>query len=87
MYGKAFVCIFGMGVVFVGLICIIFLSYLMGVICQKLVKKPAGATAASVAAPAVEPNRQAVIAAVSAVLAEEMDTDVKGLRILSFKKL
>ena len=37
------------------------------------------------AAPAA--NRQEIIAAVAAVLAEELGTEVSGLRILSFKKI
>ena len=85
-----FVCLFGMGTVFVGLTCIILLVYLMGAIFQKIGQKPAAAPAAApavTAAPAEIPNRQAMIAAVSAVLAEENGTDVKGIRILSFKKI
>ena len=33
------------------------------------------------------PNRQELIAAVSAALAEELGTDVSGIRILSFRKV
>ena len=33
------------------------------------------------------PNRQELIAAVSVALAEELGTDVSGIRILSFKKI
>ena len=32
-------------------------------------------------------NRQEIIAAVSAVIAEELGTDVSAIRVLSFKKL
>jgi len=41
------------------------------------------------AAPAADtiPNRQQFVAAVSAVIAEEMGTDVSKLRILSIKKI
>ena len=85
-YSNLFICLFGMGTVFFGLICIIVLCYIMGAIFQNVGKK-AAAPAAEAAPVAEVPNRQAVIAAVSAVLAEEMGTDVKGLRILSFKKL
>ena len=48
---------------------------------------------AAVSAPAVAPapapieNRQEIIAAVSAALAEEMGTDISAIRILSFKKI
>lgn len=84
---NLFVCIMGMGVTFVGLICLILLCMLMG----KLVggTAPAPAPAAEVAAPAVStiPNRQEVIAAVSAALAEELGEDISAIRILSFKKV
>ena len=42
---------------------------------------------APVAAPAVIENRQEIIAAVTAVCAEEMGKDVSALRVISFKKL
>ena len=46
------------------------------------------APAAPVAAPAaVEPNRQELVAAVSAAIAEELGTDITGIRILSLKKI
>ena len=41
--------------------------------------------APSVTAP--EPNRQELVAAVSAAIAEELGTDITGIRILSMKKL
>lgn len=87
---NLFVCVFGMGTVFVGLICLILLVDIMGKICQSTDKKPAAAApvatpaAAPVAAPA---DKAQLIAAVSAVIAEEMGTDVSGLRILSMKKI
>ena len=39
------------------------------------------------AAPAAEPSRGAVVAAVSAALAEELGTDVSAIRILSLQKV
>ena len=33
------------------------------------------------------PNRQAMIAAISAVIAEELGTDISAIRILSVKKV
>ena len=38
-------------------------------------------------APAVIENRQEIIAAVTAAVAEEMGTDVSALRVVSFKKI
>lgn len=84
----------GLGVVFVGLIAIIILCYIIGAICMSSGKKDETAAAsAPAAAPAAAPapapieNRQEIIAAVSAALAEEMGTDISAIRILSFKKI
>ncbi len=90
-YGPAFVCLFGMGTVFAGLICIIILTSIMGKIVGSVASKPEAAAPAA-AAPVAQasneiPNRQALIAAISCVLAEEMGTDVTGIRIHSLKKI
>ena len=80
----------GLGVVFVGLISIIILCYIIGAICMSSGKKEeTAAVSAPAAAPAPAPieNRQEIIAAVSAALAEEMGTDISAIRILSFKKI
>ena len=86
-YGSLFVCLMGMGTVFFGLICLIVLTTVMG----KIVgghAAPAAAPAASPAAPAAaEPNRQELVAAVSAAIAEELGTSITGIRIVSMKKL
>ena len=90
-YGPAFVCLFGMGTVFAGLICIIILTSIMGKIVGSAASKTEAAAPAA-AAPVAQasneiPNRQALIAAISCVLAEEMGTDVTGIRIHSLKKI
>ena len=91
MPSNVFVVLMGVGTVFFGLICIIFLSYIMSSVCMKLEKKPAAAPAAAAAAPAVQeaavPNRQAMIAAISAAIAEDLGTDLSGIRFLSVKKI
>ncbi len=84
----------GLGMVFVGLICIIFLCKLMGWIFgafkgNKTEKPQQAAQSAPASAPvgaAVE-NRGEILAAVSAAIAEELGTDVSALRIISFKKI
>ena len=84
---SLFVCLMGMGTVFFGLICLIVLTTVMG----KTVggrTAPAAAPAPVPAAPAAaEPNRQELVAAVSAAIAEELGTDITGIRIVSMKKL
>ena len=87
-----FVILMGVGVVFIGLICIILLTTAMSAICRSMGDKtPAPAAPAPAAAPAAQteaiPNRQAMIAAIAVAVAEEMGTDPAGIRILSIKKL
>ena len=85
-YSSLFVCLMGMGTVFFGLICLIVLTTIMG----KIVgghAAPAAAPAPAPVAAAAEPNRQEVVAAVSAAIAEELGTDITGIRIVSMKKL
>lgn len=90
---NTFVILMGLGTVFFGLICIILLCYIMSYFVQKIAKPtPAQAPApATTVAPAPAKstiaNRQEFIAAVSAVIAEELGTDVSAIRILSVKEL
>ena len=90
-YPKLFVCLMGMGTVFFGLVCLIVLTTIMGKIFSgtpSAAPSPAPAPAVKSAVPtASEPNRQELVAAVSAALAEELGTDITGIRILSLKKL
>lgn len=88
MYNSFFVCLMGIGTVFFGLVCIILLTKVMSAVCGK--GSQTAAPAAPVAAPAAKaaPAEDAsLIAAVSAVIAEEMGTSVNGIRILSMKKI
>ena len=89
---SLFVVLMGIGTVFFGLICIIALSSAMSAVCRSLGGgTPAAASAAPSPAPAAAgaavPNRQAMIAAIAAAVAEEEGTDLAGIRILSVKKL
>lgn len=87
---NLFVCLMGIGVTFVGLICLIFLSKIMSAVCRMFRKaepvKAMGDAPVPAAVPAI-PNRGQLIAAVSAVLAEEMGTEVSTIRILSLRKV
>jgi sodium pump decarboxylase gamma subunit len=90
-YSNLFVCLMGMGTVFFGLICLIVLTTLMGRIVghggapQQATPAAAPIITTPVAAP--EPDRQQLAAAVSAAIAEELGTDITGIRILSMKKV
>ena len=79
----------GLGTVFVGLIALILICYIMSVIVKAFTKKekPAAAPAPVAAAPAAIPNKGEFAAAVAAAIAEDLGTDVTGIRIKSIKKL
>ena len=80
---------FGLGLTFVGLICIIVICMIMGAICQKFVKNTPAAPAAAAPAPkkAEIANKGEFVAAVAAAIAEDLGTDVSGIRIHSIKQL
>ena len=88
-----FVILMGVGIVFIGLVCIVFLTTAMSAISRSMGDKtPAPAPVpAAPAAPAAQPesipNRQAMIAAIAVAIAEDLGTDPGGIRILSVKKL
>ncbi len=87
---NLFVVCLGVGVVFIGLICIVILCKILSAICS-IGQKQTDTTKNTVPTPAVATpvieNRQEIIAAVSAALAEELGTDVSAIKILSFKKI
>ena len=88
MYSSLFVCLFGMATVFFGLTCIIFLVTAMSKAVRSQETKPVTAAAAPAAVPTESPADKAqLIAAVSVAIAEEMGTDVSGIRIRSFKRV
>ena len=84
-YSSAFVCLMGMGTVFFGLICIVALCYAMSAVCRRTERRKT--VPATSAVPAETGDRGELVAAVSAALAEELGTDISGIRILSLKKL
>ena len=87
------VCIIGVAVVFVGLVAIIGLVELMNYLTNKAESKKPSAPKAS--APAVQTpvhsavieNRDEVVAAVCAAIAEANGTDISAIRVVSFKKV
>jgi len=87
--------ILGISVVFVGLVAIVGLVWAMNKVYDRFLSKkqtdaPAATAPVQAAAPAnsatVE-NREEILAAVCAAVAEEEGVDVSALRVLSFKKL
>ena len=87
-YSNLFVCLMGMGTVFFGLVCIVFLVTIMSAICRKSEKKTAAPVAAApVQIPQDNGKKPEVLAAIAAAIAENMGTDVSAVRIVSIKKV
>ena len=93
-----FVCVLGIGTVFIGLICIVILCSLVSFFCRKLLSDKKDAVSANEVAPApvvaVAPastasiaDRKKILAAVCAVIAEENGCEVNAIRVLSFKRI
>ena len=84
-------------IVFIGLVCLIALVSVMGAVCQKVLKdekKTAKASPAApvkktapAAAPAAIANRDELVVAFSAAVAEELGTDVSAIRVVSLKEI
>lgn len=86
---NTFVTLLGIGTVFVGLICIVFLCMAMSGIVRYFQKDKAVTPAAPVPSAPAQPiaDRQAIIAASCALIAEELGADVKNIKVVSFKKM
>ena len=88
-----FVVVMGMGIVFIGLICLIILISIMGSIMKRFspASNASAAAAPRAATPAAAgsaiPNRSELVAAISVALAEELGTDVRAIRIHSIKRV
>ncbi len=89
-YSSLFVTLMGIGTVFFGLICIIFLTMAMGAVLKGSNKAPAAA-AAPAAAPAPAPKPQGmqpeIVAAITAALSEEIGIPSKSMNIVNIKKI
>lgn len=90
MVSNAFVVLMGMGTVFFGLICIVLLIMITGKIvgAVKPADEPAKSAAPAAAAPAPKAANAdpALIAIISAALAEELGTDVSNVVVTSITK-
>lgn len=91
---STFVVVLGLATTFIGLICIIFLTKIMSILCRFTGKKEMTKDepkAGNVSVPSVRteqiPNRGEFVAAISAAIAEDMGKDVSSIRILSIKKI
>ena len=78
------VCIMGVGVVFVVLLCTIFICSLMSWFFKN---QHTNANAEKNSQPAVQPATAQFIAAISAAIAEDSGTDTNAIKIISIKKV
>lgn len=90
---PVFVCIVGILTVFAGLIAIIGLCYLMSAVCNLFPEKKAKSEISSAQQPRANAagsdaiaNKQEIIAAACAAIAEDLGTEVSNIRVVSFKK-
>ena len=83
-YSNLFVCLMGIGTVFVGLVCIILLVTLMSYVCRKSDAK--SVAPAPVAVPTDAP-KSAIRPELIAAIAEDMGTDISAIRIISMKQI
>lgn len=90
------VVLMGLITVFIGLVCLIIIVRITGAIMAAVTgkKTPAAAPVPAPAAPAAAPapaapraGNQQLVAAISAVIAEEMGEDVDHIKILSIRRL
>jgi len=86
---NLFVCLMGMGTTFVGLICIIFLTMLMGKVMQKLEKPEPPKAAPAPAAPAVPADglTAEVKIAILAALQQEPGFDLARVSSINIRRI
>lgn len=91
MYSPLFVTLMGIGTVFFGLICIIFLTMIMGSLLKNSAKPapaPAAAPAAASAALVVNTAKeQEVLAAIIAAVTEDLGPSASRMQITSINKI
>ena len=73
----------GMGTVFFGLICIVLICSIMSALCRAFEKKETAKPEES----SIIANKQEIVAACCAVIAEEIGTEAKNIKVVSFKKI
>lgn len=93
-YPTWLVCLLGIGIVFLGLICLILLCYVMSGLIHAVSKTPEAPVSAPAAAPAApaaasmsSEEKGRVIAAISCAVAEELGTAPEAIRITSIKRV
>lgn len=75
----------GMGTVFFGLVCLVLICSITSRLCKIFVKEQEAPKENPVAG--AIPNKQEIVAAACAVIAEELGTEVKNIKVTSFKRI
>ena len=92
MHSNLFVIVLGLGTVFLGLIVIIFLCKLMSLLVGSFENKQASPLAKPSNSVSIQQNdkidnKQQLLAAISAAVAEDLGTDFSAIRIHSIKRV
>ncbi len=91
-----FVCVLGVSVVFIGLLFLVGIIMIMNLMCSGFKNKKGIIKSTETIVPTVKlvsgqdqkiENRQEILAAVCAAVAEENNTDISAIRVISFKKV
>ena len=90
-YSNLFVCLLGVGTVFMGLISIIVICKVMGFLCRGFGEKKDNKESVSITNPDKHGEtvtcKDELVAAISAAIAEDLGKDIKAIKILSIRKI
>ena len=89
---NLYVCLMGMGFVFFGLICLVIVCHMLSAIARMKEQRTSGSMAQSTESSGIETaaasqEDDGLIAAVTAVIAEETGKDFSSIQVLSFKRI
>ncbi len=90
---NAFVCLMGIGTVFIGLACIVVICNILSLVINSFKKPEAKKEAKNVQAKKpqavnLEPSeKSAILAGICACIAEELGEDASNIKVLSFKRV
>ena len=83
---NAQIVLMGIGTVFVGLIFLILICYIMSAVVKAISKQQPENVLPDKNDTPIE-NKQVLVAAICAVIAEEIGEDVKNIKVVSFKRI
>jgi sodium pump decarboxylase gamma subunit len=77
----------GLGTVFICLVCLVLICYLTSAIAKLFKKDEKQTDAPPKTQPQAIPNKGELVAAIAAAIAEDLGTEVSGIRIKSIKRI